>query len=209
VRPFDSLAAVAAPLALANIDTDKILPGRYLKTVSKIGLGPKLFASMRYDDQGRERDDFVLNNAPWRHAKILIALENFGCGSSREHAPWALVDFGIRCIIAPSFADIFHANCFKNGILPIALSGGPFDLLMADAAHPATASMAIDLAGQTIRRTNGETITFDISLEGKQMLLLGQSDIETSLLSAGHIADWETARSHPCPAIPDDIAAFG
>ena len=134
MQPFTTLTAVAAPLPEANIDTDKIIPSRFLKTIKRTGLGLNLFDALRYQD-GIERPEFVLNREPYRHAGILIAHENFGCGSSREHAPWALLDFGIRCVIAPSFADIFHSNCFKNGILPIRLPREICDLLMQDAAQ--------------------------------------------------------------------------
>ena len=133
MQAFTELTGVAAPLPLANVDTDKIIPARFLKTIKRTGLGVNLFDTLRYDAEGQERPDFVLNQPPYRHAEVLIAHENFGCGSSREHAPWALLDFGIRCVIAPSFADIFHNNCFKNGILPVALPREICDQLMEDA----------------------------------------------------------------------------
>jgi 3-isopropylmalate/(R)-2-methylmalate dehydratase small subunit len=133
MQAFTTLSATAAPLPLANVDTDKIIPARFLKTIKRSGLGKSLFAGLRYDDEGAERPEFVLNREPFRHAEILVAHENFGCGSSREHAPWALLDFGIRCVIAPSFADIFNGNCFKNGILPVALPREACDHLMEDA----------------------------------------------------------------------------
>ena len=155
---FTTLTAVAAPLPMANVDTDKIIPARFLKTIKRTGLGVHLFDTLRYDAEGKERPDFVLNQAPFRNAEILIAFENFGCGSSREHAPWALLDFGIRCIIAPDFADIFHNNCFKNGILPLRLPREICDALMEDAQawRAMRASRSILLArwwfGRTARR---------------------------------------------------------
>jgi 3-isopropylmalate/(R)-2-methylmalate dehydratase small subunit len=205
---FCTLRAVAAALPLANIDTDKILAGQFLKTISRQGLGSKLFSAMRYDVLGAERSDFVLNREPWRHAGILIALDNFGCGSSREHAPWALRDFGIRCLIAPSFADIFFNNCFKNGILPIALDRLSVEVLIADAAEPAGATLSVDLLPQTITRVNGEIIRFDLDLGRKQALLLGLDEIAQSLLFEDKITTWEKVSRRICPDIPREISSI-
>lgn len=188
---FRTLSAIAAPLPLANIDTDKILPAQFLKTITRDGLGKNLFHSMRYADDGKSRADFVLNREPWQSAAILISLDNFGCGSSREHAPWALLDFGIRCIIAPSFADIFYNNCFKNGILPIVLEDGEVQRLMALAGEAATAQMTIDLPRQLICPADGEPIAFDLAAERKQALLDGLDEIAASLQRLPEIERWE------------------
>ena len=160
MEKFTQLTGVAAPLPIINLDTDKIFPAVYLKTIKRTGLSKWLFEEIRFRPDGSENPDFVLNQAPYRNAKILIGADNFGCGSSREHAPWALLDFGIRCIIAPSFADIFYNNCFKNGILPIALPKEIVEELMEDAKKGANAVMTIDLATQTITRPDGEKVTF-------------------------------------------------
>jgi 3-isopropylmalate/(R)-2-methylmalate dehydratase small subunit len=207
MTPFRILDAVAAPLPLANVDTDKILPARYLKTVSKAHLGSALFAALRYDEDDRPRPDFILNRDPWSRAEILIALENFGCGSSREHAPWALLDFGIRCIIAPSFADIFRANCFKNGILTVVVDPGLVSVLMADAADPGLARMVVDLTGEVIRPTKGAPFSFEVPRREKEALLSGRGEIETSLLSLDQIDRWEASRSYRIPPIPLDVSA--
>ena len=155
---FTLLTAVAAPLNLANVDTDKIIPARFLKTIKRSGLGVSLFSDLRYNADGSEKPEFVLNQPKYRKAEILVAGENFGCGSSREHAPWALLDFGIRCVIAPSFADIFHGNCFKNGILPIVLPPAVCEQLMEDAAKGTNARLTIDLEKQVVVRPDGEEI---------------------------------------------------
>src|SRR5579872_5138873 len=155
MEKFTTLTAIAAPLKLANVDTDMIIPARFLKTIKRSGLGVHLFDTLRYGQDGSERADFVLNQAPYRRAQILIALENFGCGSSREHAPWALLDFGIRCVIAPDFADIFHANCFKNGILPVRLPRAVCEKLMADATLGGNARLTVDLVRQVVVRPDG------------------------------------------------------
>jgi 3-isopropylmalate/(R)-2-methylmalate dehydratase small subunit len=188
--PFRRLIGIAAPLPVANIDTDLILSAAFLKTVSRAGLGRGLFHAWRFDADGAERADFILNREPWRRAAILIALDNFGCGSSREHAPWALLDFGVRCIIAPSFADIFYGNCFKNGILPIRLARAAIDLLMRDAHEPATAVLAIDLEAQTIIRRDGR-VGFDIDAQRRDRLLNGVDDISDALRFADAIARHE------------------
>lgn len=192
MQPFERLVGVAASLPLVNIDTDKILAGQFLKTTSRAGLGVHLFHAMRYDGSGRERADFILNQDPWRRASILIAGENFGCGSSREHAPWALLDFGIRCIIAPSFADIFYNNCFKNGILPVVLGEEAVETLKAAASDPASARMTIDLPRQTVTSSNGEAFTFDVDPDRKQALLEGRDEIGQSLGAIDDILAWET-----------------
>lgn len=185
MTPFDRLTGIAAPLPLSNVDTDKILAGRFLKTISREGLGDALFWTLR------QNPDFVLNRHPWSNAKILIALDNFGCGSSREHAPWALLDFGFRCIIAPGFADIFYNNCFKNGILPVVLPASTVDRLMLLANDAATAEMTIDLPAQSITLSNSERIAFDIDPKRKDDLLLGVDDIARSLTYADDISAHE------------------
>ncbi len=202
MRPFTTLTGVAAPLPLANVDTDKIIPARFLKTITRDGLGVHLFDTLRYDAAGAERGEFVLNQPAYRHAEILIAHENFGCGSSREHAPWALLDFGIRCVIAPDFADIFYNNCFKNGILPIALPRATCDLLMADAALGGNARLSVDLVRQVVVRPNGETIGFAIDAARREILLEGLDDIGQTLQRAGAIDDYERARFAALPWLP-------
>jgi 3-isopropylmalate/(R)-2-methylmalate dehydratase small subunit len=185
--PFDCLAGIAAPLPIRNVDTDKILPAAFLTTVTRTGLGKGLFAELRKDPQ------FVLNNPPWDEARILVAFDNFGCGSSREHAPWALLDFGIRCIIAPSFADIFYNNCFKNGILPIILPAETVGVLMGKASAAATARMNVDLPRQVI--TAGDAaFGFSIDPRRKQDLMLGLDEIQVSLERLGRIEDYERTR---------------
>ena len=191
MQPFTTLTAVAAPLPLANVDTDKIIPARFLKTIKRTGLGENLFDTLRYDAQGRERPDFVLNTEPYRHAEVLIAHENFGCGSSREHAPWALLDFGIRCVIAPSFADIFHTNCFKNGILPIQLPRDVCDKLMDDARMGGNARLTIDLARQVVVRPSGEEIPFAVDAFRKHLLLHGLDDIGQTMQRGAAIDAYE------------------
>lgn len=185
---FTILRGIAAPLNLENIDTDKILPGTYLKTVKRTGLGIHLFESLRYDRDGGENPDFVLNRLPYRYAKFLIAGENFGCGSSREHAPWALLDFGIRCIIAPSFADIFFANCFRNGLLPIALERQACDRLMSDVLSHPSAEITVDLAGQLITISGNAQIHFEVDPFHRRCLLDGLDEIGLTLQ---HVADIE------------------
>jgi len=199
---FTTLTAIAAPLPLANVDTDKIIPARFLKTIKRSGLGVHLFDTLRYTAEGAERPDFVLNQPPYRAAQILIAHENFGCGSSREHAPWALLDFGIRCVIAPDFADIFFNNCFKNGILPIRLPRAVCDTLMADAAMGGNARLTVDLARQVVVRPNGEGIAFDIDAFRKHSLLEGLDDIGQTLSHAASIDSYEQARQQARPWLP-------
>lgn len=184
MEPFTRLTGVAAPLPIANVDTDMILPAAFLKTVSRQGLGRGLFHNLRAGG------DFVLDRAPWDKARILVTLDNFGCGSSREHAPWALLDFGIRCIVAPGFADIFHGNCFKNGILPIPLPRAQVEILMADAARPETATLTVDLEAQTIARRDGR-IAFAIDPIRRERLLAGLDDIANALRFGEAIAGYE------------------
>jgi 3-isopropylmalate/(R)-2-methylmalate dehydratase small subunit len=191
MQAFTILTGVAAPLPLANVDTDKIIPARFLKTIKRTGLGVHLFDTLRYDETGVERPDFVLNQPGYRHAEILIAHENFGCGSSREHAPWALLDFGIRCVIAPDFADIFHANCFKNGILPVRLSREICDTLIDDSKLGGNARVTIDLARQVVVRPNGEEIPFEIDAFRKNTMLNGLDDIGQTMMHAPAIDGFE------------------
>lgn len=192
---FTKLTGIAAPLPLANVDTDKIIPARFLKTIKRTGLGVHLFDTLRYDAEGKERGDFVLNQEPYRKAEILIAHENFGCGSSREHAPWALLDFGIRCVIAPDFADIFHTNTFKNGILPVRLSREICDQLMEDAKLGENARITVDLEAQVVVRPNGERIPFEIDPFRKHLLLNGLDDIGQTLQHTPAIDRYEARQS--------------
>lgn len=178
---FTTLEGVAAPLPQINVDTDMIIPKQFLKTIKRTGLGKNLFDEMRYDADGNEIPDFVLNRPAYRQAKILVAGDNFGCGSSREHAPWAIADFGIRCVIAPGFADIFFNNCFKNGILPIVLPQAEVDKLMADAENGANAVLSVDLEAQKITRPDGSTVAFEVDPFRKRCLLEGLDDIGLTL----------------------------
>ena len=191
MEKFTTLTGVAAPLPMINVDTDKILPAVYLKTIKRTGLGKVLFDEVRYRADGSENPDFVLNQAPYRNARILIAGDNFGCGSSREHAPWALLDFGISCLIAPSFADIFYNNCFKNGLLPIVLPQENVDRLMEDAKKGANAVLTIDLEKQTISRPDGEEISFEIDPFRKHCLINGLDDIGLTQQKAAAIRSYE------------------
>ena len=188
---FDELTGVPAPLPMINIDTDMIIPKQFLKTIKRTGLGVHLFQEIRYDQEGRENPDFVLNKPAYRGAKILVTGPNFGCGSSREHAPWALLDFGIKCVIATSFADIFYNNCFKNGILPIALPQSEMDKLFDDAERGANATLTIDLERQEIRGPDGGVIYFDIDPFRKKCLLEGLDDIGMTLIKQDSITDYE------------------
>ncbi|MDR3537855.1 MAG: 3-isopropylmalate dehydratase small subunit [Acetobacteraceae bacterium] len=203
---FTTLAAIAAPLPMANVDTDKIIPARFLKTIKRSGLGVHLFDSLRYDKDGNEKPEFVLNQEPYRHAQVLVAHENFGCGSSREHAPWALLDFGIRCVIAPDFADIFFNNSFKNGILPIRLPRAVCDLLMDDAKLGGNARVTIDLPRQVVVRPNGEEIPFEIDAFRKHLLLNGLDDIGQTLQHAPKIDTYEASQRAQLPWMPSTIA---
>ena len=190
---FTTLTGVAAPLPQINVDTDMIIPKQFLKTIKRSGLGKNLFDEMRYDAEGREIEDFVLNRPAYRDARILVTGENFGCGYSREHAPWALLDFGIRCVIAPSFADIFYNNCFKNGILPIALPQEDVDKLMDDAGRGANAIVTIDLENQVITGPDGGSIAFEVDPFRKHCLLNGLDDIGLTMEKEAHIAAFEKA----------------
>jgi 3-isopropylmalate/(R)-2-methylmalate dehydratase small subunit len=181
MEKFTTLTGVAAPLPMRNVDTDMIIPKQFLKTIKRTGLGKSLFYEMRFDEAGKEVPDFVLNRPAYRNATVLVAGENFGCGSSREHAPWALLDFGIRCIIAPDFADIFYNNCFQNGILPIKLPQADVDKLMDDASRGSNATLTIDLEKQEIRGPDGGVITFDIDPFRKHCLLNGLDNIGLTL----------------------------
>lgn len=199
MKKFDRLTGVAAPLNILNIDTDMIIPKQFLKTIKRSGLGANLFDEMRFTQDGEEIADFVLNREPYRCAEIIIAGDNFGCGSSREHAPWALLDFGIRCVISTSFADIFYNNCFKNGILPITVSADDRDALMADAADVENPELSIDLETQTIRRPNGVEVSFEIDPFRKQCLLEGLDDIGLTLEKGGSIDSFEATRAEEKP----------
>lgn len=199
MQKFTTLTGVAAPLPMINVDTDKIIPKQYLKTIERTGLGKALFDELRYNSDGSEKPDFVLNQPAYRKAEILVAGENFGCGSSREHAPWALLDFGIRAVIAPSFADIFHSNCFKNGILPIALPAKIVAQLMDDARKGSNARLAIDLAKQTITRPDGQVVHFEIDQFRKHCLLDGLDDIGLTLKKESAIAKFEDRRKQAQP----------
>ena len=194
MEKFTKLDAVAAPLNMINVDTDMIIPKQFLKTIERSGLGKNLFDEMRYGDDGSEIEDFVLNQPAYRNAQILVAGANFGCGSSREHAPWALLDFGIKCVIAPSFADIFYNNCFKNGVLPIVVNADQRDALMADASDTENPELSVDLVSQTIKRPNGVTIDFDIDPFRKTCLLEGLDDIGLTLEKSSAIDSYETDR---------------
>ena len=191
MQKFTVLTGVAAPLPMVNVDTDRIIPARFLKTIKRTGLGKSLFNDIRYEPDGKEKPDFVLNQAPYRKAQVLIAGENFGCGSSREHAPWALSDFGIRCVIAPSFADIFFNNCFKNGVLPIRLPHAVVNQLMEDAQRGANATFTIDLEKQVIVRPDGQTVAFDVEPFRKHCLLNGLDDIGLTLEKRASIDSFE------------------
>ena len=201
MEAFTTLTGVAAPLPLANVDTDKIIPARFLKTIKRTGLGVHVFDTLRYDAAGAERPEFVLNQPAYRNAEILIAHENFGCGSSREHAPWALLDFGIRCVIAPDFADIFHGNCFKNGILPIRLPRAVCDQLMEDARMGGNARLTVDLARQVVVRPSGEEIPFEIDAFRKHLLLNGLDDIDQTMQRAPAIDSYEAKQPTWLPAV--------
>jgi 3-isopropylmalate/(R)-2-methylmalate dehydratase small subunit len=191
MEKFTTLTGVAAPLPMRNVDTDMIIPKQFLKTIKRTGLGKSLFFEMRFDDDGNEVADFVLNRPAYRNAQILVAGDNFGCGSSREHAPWALLDFGIRCIIAPDFADIFYNNCFQNGILPIRLPQAEIDKLMDDAGRGANATLTVDLEAQEIRGPDGGVIKFDIDPFSKHCLLNGLDNIGLTLEKQEAISTFE------------------
>jgi 3-isopropylmalate/(R)-2-methylmalate dehydratase small subunit len=191
MQKFTTLTGVAAPLPMINVDTDAIIPKQFLKTIKRTGLGTYLFYELRYDEQGKEKPDFVLNKPAYRKAQILVTEENFGCGSSREHAPWALADFGIRCIISTSFADIFHNNCFQNGILPIKVSKEDLAKLMDDAKRGANATITVNLEKQEIRGPDGGLVTFEVDPFHKRCLLEGLDNIGLTLQSEAAIGAYE------------------
>ena len=188
---FEKLSGIAAPMPLINIDTDMIIPKVFLKTIKRSGLGANLFDEMRYDGNGNENPDFVLNKPQYRSAEIIVAGDNFGCGSSREHAPWAIKDFGIRCVISTSFADIFYNNCFKNGILPIVLPKKQVEVLMEDAENGANARMEVDLEAQMVTSSDGDVFSFEIDVFKKHCLLNGLDDISLSLEKSSFIESYE------------------
>jgi 3-isopropylmalate/(R)-2-methylmalate dehydratase small subunit len=194
MEKFTKLTATAAPLPMVNVDTDKIIPKQFLKTIARTGLARGLFYDLRYDEAGNPKPGFVLDQPAYAGARILVTGENFGCGSSREHAPWALLDAGIRCVIAPSFADIFYNNCFKNGILPIVLPQEQVDLLMDDAERGANAVLTVDLEAQTITGPDGGCVSFEIDPFRKRCLLEGLDEIGLTLEKAGRIDDFEESR---------------
>ena len=196
---FETLTGVAAPLPLINIDTDMIIPKQFLKTIKRSGLGVNLFEEMRFDDDGKEIPDFVLNQPAYRNAEIIVAGDNFGCGSSREHAPWALLDFGIRAVIAPSFADIFYNNCFKNGILPIALPQEQVDVIMEEAQKGENARITVNLEEQTVTITDGTAFAFEVDSFKKHCLLEGLDDIGLTMEKAASIDAFETQASQARP----------
>lgn len=199
MQKFDQLSGVAAPLNILNVDTDMIIPKQFLKTIKRSGLGANLFDEMRFTRDGKEIADFVLNRDPYRGAQIIVAGDNFGCGSSREHAPWALLDFGIRCVISTSFADIFYNNCFKNGILPIKVSADDRDVLMVDASDTENPELSIDLEAQVIRRPNGGEVSFEIDPFRKKCLLEGLDDIGLTMEKGGSIDSFEATRAAEKP----------
>ena len=196
---FTRLTGVAAPLPVVNIDTDMIIPKDYLKTIKRTGLGKGLFAESRYNEDGSENESFVLNQPAYRNATILVAGDNFGCGSSREHAPWALLDFGIRCVISTSFADIFYNNCFKNGILPVVVSPEDHEKLMDDARRGANATITVDLEAQEITGPDGGSVKFEIDAFKKHCLLNGLDDIGLTMEKAGSITAYEKSSSESRP----------
>ena len=199
MQKFTTLTGVAAPLPIDNVDTDMIIPKQYLKTIQRTGLGRGLFAETRYRDDGSENPDFVLNKPAYRQAKILVAGDNFGCGSSREHAPWALLDFGVRCVIAEGFADIFYNNCFKNGLLPIKVSRADLAKLLDDAERGANATLTVDLPAQEIRGPDGGVVRFEIDPFRKRCLIEGLDDIGLTLMEAPAIEAHEKKKAETRP----------
>ena len=196
---FTKLRGVAAPLNMINIDTDKLIPKQFLKTIKRTGLGKHLFNEMRFNEDGSEKQDFVLNKSAYREASIIVAGDNFGCGSSREHAPWALLDFGIKCVISTSFADIFYNNCFKNGILPIVVNKQQLDQLMDDAENGANAVLDVDLEAQEIIRPSGEKVTFEIDEFRKHCLINGLDDLGLTMEKEENIDNFEKRRAAEQP----------
>lgn len=201
MEKFDKHRGVAAPLNMINIDTDKLIPKQFLKTIKRTGLGKHLFNEIRFNADGSENEDFVLNKPAYREASILVAGDNFGCGSSREHAPWALLDYGVKCVISTSFADIFFNNCFKNGILPIVVSKEELDQLMDDADNGANSVLDIDLENQHIGRPNGKKINFEIDEFRKHCLINGLDDIGLTMQKQSNIDDFEKKREAEKPWI--------
>ena len=201
MEPFKTLSGTAAPLPMINVDTDMIIPKQFLKTIHRTGLGKALFDEMRYNADGSEKPDFVLNKPAYRKAQILVTGENFGCGSSREHAPWALLDFGIRCVIAPSFADIFYGNCFKNGILPIKLPQEIVDKLMDDAERGSNARISVDLETMEIRGPDGGMVKFEIDEFRRQCLLNGWDDIGLTMRAEDKITSFEQQQHVQAPCL--------
>ena len=199
MEKFEKLAGVAAPMPLVNIDTDMIIPKVFLKTIKRSGLGVNLFDEMRYDREGNEKPDFVLNKTQYREAKILVAGDNFGCGSSREHAPWAIADFGIKCVVSTSFADIFYNNCFKNGILPVVLPRDQVDILMKDAEKGANSIIEVDLENQTIASSDGEVFSFEVDPFKKHCLLNGLDDIGLTMEKEDRITAYESKAAQMFP----------
>ena len=199
MEKFEKLTAIAAPMPLINIDTDMIIPKQFLKTIKRSGLGVNAFHEMRYDLDGNENPDFVLNNEAYKGANILVAGDNFGCGSSREHAPWALLDFGIRCVISTSFADIFYNNCFKNGILPVVVSEDELQLLMKDAEKGSNARMIVDLENQQIETSDGDVISFDVDQHRKHCLMNGLDDIGLSMEKIASVDAFEAQMAQSAP----------
>ena len=199
MEKFTKITGVAAPMPLINIDTDMIIPKLFLKTIKRSGLGKNLFDEMRYDDEGKEIADFVLNKPAYRQSQVIVAGDNFGCGSSREHAPWALLDFGIRVVISTSFADIFYSNCFKNGILPIILPQEDVDKLMDDAGRGANAVLSIDLESQTITGPDGGEVSFEVDAFKKHCLLNGLDDIGLTMQKSDEIAAFERQNATSMP----------
>ena len=199
MEKFEKLTAIAAPMPLINIDTDMIIPKQFLKTIKRSGLGVNAFHEMRYDLDGNENPDFVLNNEAYKGANILVAGDNFGCGSSREHAPWALLDFGIRCVISTSFADIFYNNCFKNGILPVVVSEDELQLLMKDAEKGSNARMIVDLENQQIETSDGEVISFNVDQHRKHCLINGLDDIGLSMEKIASVDAFEAQMAQSAP----------
>ena len=196
---FNTLTGVAAPMDMINIDTDKIIPKLHLRTIKRTGLGKVLFEELRFETDGSEKPDFILNKEPYRNSKIIVAGDNFGCGSSREHAPWALLDFGIRCVISTSFADIFYNNCFKNGILPIRVTKDQLDALMADASDTENPELTVDLVNMEIKRPNGVTVPFELDAFRRECLLDGLDDIGLTMQKGDKIDGFEAQQNQAQP----------
>lgn len=207
MEKFNKLTGVAAPMDMVNIDTDKIIPKLHLRTIKRTGLGKVVFEEMRFNEDGSEKPEFVLNQEPYRDAKIIVAGDNFGCGSSREHAPWALLDFGVRCVISTSFADIFYSNCFKNGILPIRVSKDELDALMADARDKENPELTVDLENLEIKRPNGGVVKFDVDEFRRECLLGGLDDIGLTMQKQENIDGFEAKQKLSEPWLYRESAA--